>query len=280
MLTQMNYLDVYLLCQTANNLLRGGFELLINDFFEDLFAEDQIPSRFSKESYLHSYCEWVVNQMIWDDTENTADLIRKCAKMPRGSNWDGTLWVDRLLNQYQTNPDGKSDFFMFYGEELAHVEQLTDEEINDYIYNYLCELTLSGWYEECAKKLAREMFYLLFQNRDFLQVFNDLLARYHMIAHDKPEPHISIPQWAKRAIWFRDRASCVFCGTDLSGIRNNLGDRAIHFDHMISLAAFGLNDVANLQLTCRECNLKKLSKSGTTNKYYQWYDMDEVFLVD
>lgn len=170
MLTQMNYLDVYLLCQTANNLLRGGFELLINDFFEDLFAEDQIPSRFSKESYLHSYCEWVVNQMIWDDTENTADLIRKCAKMPRGSNWDGTLWVDRLLNQYQTNPDGKSDFFMFYGEELAHVEQLTDEEINDYIYNYLCELTLSGWYEECAKKLAREMFYLLFQNRDFLQV--------------------------------------------------------------------------------------------------------------
>lgn len=66
----------------------------------------------------------------------------------------------------------------------------------------------------------------------------------------------------------------------MSGIRNNLGDRAIHFDHMISLAAFGLNDVANLQLTCRECNLKKLSKSRTTNKYYQWYDMDEDFLVD
>ena len=99
-----------------------------------------------------------------------------------------------------------------------------------------------------------------------------------MMAHDKPEPHISIPHWAKRAIWFRDRASCVFCGADLSGIQNNLGDRAVHFDHMISLSEYGLNDVANLQLTCRKCNLRKLSKSGTTSKYYQWYDMDEDFL--
>lgn len=84
-----------------------------------------------------------------------------------------------------------------------------------------------------AGSLTKKTSILLFQNRHFLQVFNDLLARYHMMSNDEPEPHISIPQWAKRAIWFRDGAGCAFCGTDLSGIRNNLGDRAIHFDHMI-----------------------------------------------
>ena len=170
MLTEMNYLDVYLLCQTANNLLRGGFERLIDEFFGNLFDE-QITPAFSKESYLLRYCEWVINQMIWDDTENTAELIRKCYKMPRGADWERTLWVDRLINQYRADQDEKADFFPFYENEIRNVEQLTDEEIDDYIYNYLSELTLSGWYEECARKLAREMFYILFQNRDFLLVF-------------------------------------------------------------------------------------------------------------
>lgn len=274
MLTEMNYLDVYLLCQTASNLLDGGFERLINDFFEDLFIDDRTPVRFSKESYLHSYCEWVITQMIWDDSENTADLIRKCAKMHKEQDWEGTLWVDRLLNRYQSDPNGRSDFFSYYGEKLDHLEQLTDEEIEDYIYDYLSELTLSDWYEECVVKLAQEMFYLLFQNRDFLFRFNCLLSGYHQMACIEPEPHINIPQWAKRAVWFRDRGCCVFCGKDLSGTLNNLGDRAIHYDHMISLADFGLNDVANLQLTCQECNLRKLSKSETSSKYHQWYDMD------
>ena len=56
MLTEMNYLDVYLLCQTANNLLLGGFERLIDDFFEKLFTEQDTKTTFSKESYLHYYC--------------------------------------------------------------------------------------------------------------------------------------------------------------------------------------------------------------------------------
>lgn len=278
MLTEMNYLDVYLLCQTANNLLRGGFERLIDEFFGNLFDE-QITPAFSKESYLLRYCEWVINQMIWDDTENTAELIRKCYKMPRGADWEGTLWVDRLINQYRADQDEKADFFSFYENEIRNVEQLTDEEIDDYIYNYLSELTLSGWYEECARKLAREMFYILFQNRDFLLVFNDMLARYRWLSisdGSEPEKRPSIPQWAKRAVWFRDRGCCVFCGKDLSGVANNLGDRAIHYDHMVSLADCGINDVSNLQLTCRDCNLKKLKKSGTSNKYQNWYEIPEL----
>ncbi len=278
MLTEMNYLDVYLLCQTANNLLRGGFERLIDEFFCNLFDE-QITPAFSKESYLLRYCEWVINQMIWDDTENTAELIRKCSKMPRGADWEGTLWGDRLINQYRADQDEKADFFSFYENEIRNVEQLTDEEIDDYIYNYLSELTLSGWYEECARKLAREMFYILFQNRDFLLVFNDMLARYRWLSISdggEPEKRPSIPQWAKRAVWFRDRGCCVFCGKDLSGVANNLGDRAIHYDHMVSLADCGINDVSNLQLTCRDCNLKKLKKSGTSNKYQNWYEIPEL----
>lgn len=278
MLTEMSYLDVYLLCQTANNLLRGGFGRLIDEFFGNLF-DYKATLVFSKESYLLRYCEWVIDQMIWDDTENTADLIRRCAKMPRGEHWEGTLWVDRLINQYQADQNEKTDFFSFYEGKLQNVGQLTDEEIDDYIYNYLSELTISGWYEECARKLAQEMFYVLFQNRDFLLVFNDMLARYRWLSMpggSEQEKRPSIPQWAKRAVWFRDRGCCVFCGKDLSGVANNLGDRAIHYDHMVSLADCGINDVSNLQLTCRDCNLKKLKKSGTSNNYQNWYEIPEL----
>ena len=278
MLTEMNYLDVYLLCQTANNLLRGGFERLIDDFFATQFTEDQNITAFSKESYLHRYCEWVVDQMCWDDMENSADLMRKSAKISKGENWEGTLWVDRLINQYQTDEDEKADIFLFYGEKLQGIERLADEEINDYAYNYLSELTLSGRYEDCAKKLAREMFYVLFQNRDFLLVFNNTLASYRWMAlsdNNETDKRTNIPHWAKRAVWFRDRGCCVFCGKDLSGLANNLGDRAVHYDHMVSLADCGVNDVANLQLTCRDCNLSKLKRSETSNMYYNWYDMTE-----
>jgi len=274
MLTEMNYLDVYLLCQTANNLLLGGFERLINDFFENLFTEQDSKTTFSKESYLHYYCEWVITEMIWDESENTADRIRNCVRIKKNTirDWFGTLWVDELINRYQKDVNKKTDFLSFYEHDLERINDLSDEEINDYIYNYLSELAMSGWYDDCVNKLAKEMFYLLFQNRDFLFAFNHMLSFYHQMSSSEVSPRVRIPKWAKRAVWFRDKGCCVFCGKDLSGIRNNLGDRAVHYDHMISLADYGVNDVSNLQLTCKDCNLHKLDKSGTCSKYHPWYN--------
>ena len=42
----------------------------------------------------------------------------------------------------------------------------------------------------------------------------------------------------------------------------------IHFDHIVPLEQGGINDVCNMQLSCKICNLQKHT-SALTNNYYQ-----------
>jgi 5-methylcytosine-specific restriction endonuclease McrA len=50
-------------------------------------------------------------------------------------------------------------------------------------------------------------------------------------------------------------------------------EREIHYDHIVSLADNGINDVSNLQISCQLCNLNKNKKSTTSTRYQQWYEM-------
>lgn len=81
---------------------------------------------------------------------------------------------------------------------------------------------------------------------------------------------VNIPEWAKRAVFFRDRGRCCLCFKDLTGIISLKSSK--NFDHIVPLAAGGLNDVSNLQLLCAECNSKKRHDHIITSNYYQaWY---------
>jgi 5-methylcytosine-specific restriction endonuclease McrA len=85
---------------------------------------------------------------------------------------------------------------------------------------------------------------------------------------------VSIPDWVRRAVFFRDRGLCVLCHRDLTGIVNIWSNDK--FDHIVPLAAGGLNDVSNIQLLCRECNSKKHAGTPvTSNRYEAWYPEDE-----
>jgi hypothetical protein len=57
---------------------------------------------------------------------------------------------------------------------------------------------------------------------------------------------VALPEWVKRAVLFRDRGMCAAYNTDVSGILTAQPDR--NFDHIIPLAAHGINDVTNVQL--------------------------------
>ena len=63
----------------------------------------------------------------------------------------------------------------------------------------------------------------------------------------------AIPQWAKKAVYARDRGKCAQCGADI--LMELEGDD--HIDHMVALSKAGCNDLVNLQLLCKACNLKK-----------------------
>ena len=274
MLYPMRYFDVYVLCQAADKLLRGGFERNVADFFEPLFGNDGDINKFRKYSLLHDYCEWVIRQNVWDEEENIIDIIREEYRHKVLFGTDGALWIDRAINFY-CKPKEKSDFLTWVENSSSKpIEQLEDYEVDDLRYDYLQELQLcSGEYDTCVRQLTQEMFYILFQNREFLYNFNSGLAVYNPRVNNR----ISIPQWAQRAVFFRDHGYCVFCGQDLSGTIHITGDREIHYDHIISLDAGGMNDVSNLQLSCQKCNLEKSSMSDTSVHYQQWYDMKDMY---
>ena len=56
-----------------------------------------------------------------------------------------------------------------------------------------------------------------------------------------------IPQDVKNAIWQRDRGKCVECSAT----------SYLEFDHIIPFIKGGASTFANVQLLCRNCNLKK-----------------------
>lgn len=66
---------------------------------------------------------------------------------------------------------------------------------------------------------------------------------------------------------------CADCSCDLSGVVSVSNED--HFDHIIPLAQGGINDVTNLQLLCKSCNLKEGSKLiPVSSKYEAWYSRD------
>jgi hypothetical protein len=154
------------------------------------------------------------------------------------------------------------------------------------VEQYVSDLREGGPVETLLERTTEEVFFLLFQNRRVLLDFNEMMAeqlRDELGASivdpvENPEfvrhgvlRRVSIPAWAQRAIFFRDRGRCVFCQADLSGILSING-----IEHVVPLARGGLNDVTNLQLLCRECNGAKHAEPGSTSDRYEaWYSLDE-----
>jgi len=154
----------------------------------------------------------------------------------------------------------------------------------DHLAEYHQDLRLCGQLNDLVEHLATEVFHVLFSNRALLGMFNELLSRTFLLNFSDELPceyedlferqgklkRVSAPEWAKRAVFHRDRGLCAFCQKDLSGLVSTQPGR--HFDHIVPLAQGGLNDVTNLQLLCESCNLKKSSETYTVSGIYEaWY---------
>ncbi|MCK5485733.1 MAG: HNH endonuclease [Desulfobacterales bacterium] len=49
-------------------------------------------------------------------------------------------------------------------------------------------------------------------------------------------------------------------------------DQVIHYDHIVPLNCWSVNDPCNLQLLCEECNLKKGGIHASTSiRYREWW---------
>ena len=271
---EMKYYNVYYYCNIIDNLLHYFTSSLdwvtTGAQFTEPFFEGEIEN-FPKYSALHAFCDFAVRQLMFEDAEaqlekiqdkydelsidNKAQRLRMAFK--HGGKDGCFLEVDRLFKMYGI----KHETFFSY---------LVNNDF-DFIIDAYNEFTaFDGDLDDAITHLSRELFYVLFQNRDFLYRFNCYMAN----ANTETKNRCNIPQWVKRAVKYRDRGKCVCCGKDLSGTLDCEDEASVHFDHMVSIHSGGLNDVCNIQLLCSNCNLQKSADSYTSQRYKDWYDFE------
>jgi hypothetical protein len=126
-------------------------------------------------------------------------------------------------------------------------------------------------FEQLWERMTDEVVHLLFGNRGFLLEFNGKLAKYRKTRGDTQSRRRVIPQWVRKAVYFRENGKCALCKKDLSHL--TAIDAKQHYDHIVPLKKLGINDPCNIQLLCEQCNLQKGSSPGRTSFVYQpWWE--------
>jgi hypothetical protein len=189
-------------------------------------------------------------------------------------------------NLYGRLPDEIDDFKKVFLE--YQIELRDEEDFNPYGDEYEESEHFFLWfqYQEESftllwERITNEVFHLLFANRRFLLNFNSSLASYlkenlnyipqlYRDSSGKISRASYMPTWVKKAVYLRDQGRCVLCLKDLTGLLST--DRVVHYDHIVPLNCWGVNDPCNLQLLCEECNLKKGGSQASTGiKYRVWW---------
>jgi len=286
------FYQTYDFANAITNILRDQFAYLrdLNDFYgDDNYLELIRP--FQKYSAFHCFIRFVIDALISDETSNIKlDIRQDRASRDEGHLEDygelhpSILPINEALTYYGIKHTPFQDWLKEHDKDFL---QATDDDVSDY---YL-DLRLEGEFDSLLEKAVQEVFFVIFQNRQLLLLFNEMIARQvadvqlndltdlddeykDYFASPGMLKRVNIPKWVKRAVHYRDRGLCTICHCDLSGTLN-ISNRE-HYDHIVPLAQGGLNDVSNIQLLCQDCNLKKRDVEITTSDFYEnWYPMTD-----
>lgn len=289
---EAKFYETYYFCNVVHNVLQDQESFLrrLNDFYGDgnVFY---LLQPFNKYSTFHRFVEFIVDDISWENTSKVNLNKRKerivgCANFPElaeYANWD-VLPIEHALHFHGIDHESYLEFLNQRGKGFIECDE-------DDIYEYLIFLRECGIFDALVEHTVKEVFHVLFQNRELMLTFNTMVA--DALEREKGEKSIfveldgvrrkdgklkrkSIPKWVQRAVYFRDRGRCVLCDKDLSGTVSMCNIE--NYDHIVPLSKFGLNDVSNIQLLCKECNqLDKHDGNATTSRIYQsWYTYDQT----
>ena len=228
----------------------------VQDFFEPEYQQQQYLKP-SKITLLHDYIEQEFSLGIEYMTKHLAseESIEELVFYLENYKVAYLSYVEFLSkNDYNADPD---DFTYEYS---LFLEKLVIQKISSFI--------------------ADEVFSILFRDRKLLMEFNKLLAETIIELKVADYPDLLTkdgyvlrckywPEWVKRALMYRDQGSCAICLNDISGLLKVNFDKAI--DHIVPLKLGGTNDITNLQILCKVCNLKKLDHTIQTSEMYSRY---------
>lgn len=280
------FYETYYFATCIRNILHDQFAYIrhLNDFYGDgnylSFAEP-----FPRFSAFHSFIEFVLQTLLTDDTE-TCDLDFRQHQMEKFKN------IPSALQDMQPDVLPIEHSLLFHGithisfaDWLTKAEKTFDQACRDDVCEYLDLLSEEGIVDALLAQALRETFYLLFGNRPLLLLFNQMMAdqmNETVLAEIDPETRrfferdgvlrrFPLPEWVRRAVFYRDRGLCSVCARDLSGLVNIWSED--QYDHIVPLAKGGLNDVTNIQLLCGDCNRRKCDGEAlTSSRYEDWYD--------
>ncbi len=288
-LFEAGYYETYYFANIVRNVIHDRFSYLrkLDDFYGDSKYLSFIHP-FPRYSVFHSFIEFVIDDIIWEQIDDIN--IEKRQAIQRNFSSIPSAITDLKLALLPINLA-----FDYYKIEHNSFEKWLSEHgktfqdaIPDDVSEYYCEIRMEESYEKLLTRSVSEVFFVLFQNRRLLLLFNEMMANqvtetnidwldFEVSQHFSSSgvlKRVNISKWVQRAVYFRDRGLCVTCHRDLSGIIS-IGNIE-NYDHMVPLAKGGLNDVSNIQLLCRDCNQQKRHHYSSTSDYYEsWYSIDE-----
>jgi len=230
---------------------------------------DRLLFETKKEGFLYHLGLWIFDEYLLNKCEGASGTCPKFKGEYLG--W----YLEDLL-----------DFLKFHGADMAHrviqeghglverIDQMYDSDEAEYfkflesssgrrqilkIVNIL-RREFVKLFDELRVHYAEDFAQRIFHDREICGFISSLIVMIGYPGYDdktgEPEliiERIAFPEWAKKAVHARDRGKCANCG---AGITMEL-EADGHIDHIVPLAAGGSNDLVNLQLLCKECNLKK-----------------------
>jgi hypothetical protein len=282
----LTFYETYHFAHVVKEVLEDQFEYIrrLHDFYGDGSILHHITP-FPRFSALHAFIEFVLADLISEEAE-LVDLDDRKAYITRFGGIAGALEphparlpIELAMERFRVQHESFEKWLSTSRDGRA----FQDADEGD-VHDYYDELRLGGEFEELLGKASREVFFVLFQNRRVLLLFNDMMAEAVRDETGSDDPRaarhferpgvlkrVNVPQWARRAVFFRDRGRCVLCDCDLSGLVSPWSEE--NYDHMVPLAAGGLNDCTNLQLLCAACNAKKAAgEPVTSSRYEAWFD--------
>lgn len=271
---EMEYFDTYYFCSIAQYLMEEAdldFASTLAEFTDQMTEREDFP----KESYLHNFVEFMVERILFEQNKYMASDIGDAINE---SGYNSVILEEHKVFQRKCfGDDYRYTTFelaiLHYHGTIEKMKEWIAENVEENRFDYLeaaAEYTnyLEDNYYDVIDNIKREVLYLLFQNRNFLMHFNIFMSD----ALEGKSIRKNLPQWVKRAVFYRDNGKCVICQKDLSGLVDVEEDYEKQFDHIVPLEEGGLNDISNIQLMCRDCNRNKGTETYTSNVYRFLYD--------
>lgn len=190
--------------------------------------------------------------------------------------------TEKILKEYQISVTDYQDKIIEFDEEFEQADEGTQEEMYKGYKEFIGSIydDILSNFDEVEEDIIEATFYLLYSNKGFLFQFNKYLSQYTVkgfLPNEVFDEHNHIkrcsylPEWLKRAVFYRDNGRCQNCGTDLTGFITINNEKGLQYDHIIPLEQGGTNDATNFQILCSNCNLKKSGNLVQPYWYYQMY---------